>query len=407
MAGIVVFLAPARSGLVTQLLKRSRRGFTLIELLVVIAIIAILIGLLLPAVQKVREAAARSTCSNNLHQLALACHNYESAYMTTLPAGQCDSTGSNTTAYLIHSWATFALPYIEQENIYRQFDITSDPKVIYSGGTMVGANYLAPGGALLHPNAKGRSYQDYAAPAVSPGKAIVKTFYCPSMPLAPEGRDPNGYGPIDYMAIAISDIETQAGVTVAGSSSDTPNGTRPIAAARRSAMALQGFLSCDKKSVIANTDGSANTIMFIEDAGRAHPNVGIFGALSNRTLPGTDPNPIGTNTRRVHAWADPDAATNGLSGPPGGADWGKKVFNQSSTPIGGPPGALAPNTSGGGCTWNNNNCGPNDEPFSFHSGIVMAAMGDGTVRAFRDSIDPLVAKALASGAGGEVVNADN
>jgi hypothetical protein len=198
-------------------------------------------------------------------------------------------------------------------------------------------------------------------------------------------------------------------VTVGGSASDTPNGTRPISGARRAAMAKQGFLSCDNKPVIANTDGSANTIMFIEDASRSFPSVGTFGACSARTLPGSDPNTVGpcpgvtAPVRRVHAWADPDAATNGLSGAPGGPDWGSKVFNQSGTPIGGPQAALVPNSNTGGCPWRTNNCGPNDEPFSFHSGIVMAAMGDGTVRSFRDSVSPLIAKALASGSGGEVV----
>ena len=113
---------------------RKWMGFTLIELLVVIAIIAVLIGLLLPAVQKVREAAARAQCQNNLHQIALAALNYESSY-GCLPPGTSnnnpaaypvptDSMGYSSYGPSMAGTLAYLLPFMEQQNVYNQFSST-------------------------------------------------------------------------------------------------------------------------------------------------------------------------------------------------------------------------------------------------------------------------------------------
>ena len=107
-------------------MRRQRLAFTLIELLVVIAIIAILIGLLLPAVQKVREAAARMSCSNNLKQLGLALHNYHDANQAFLFGKGPSYTGGLRSTPVVHH--SQLLPYIEQSPLYRSIDFTKAPE---------------------------------------------------------------------------------------------------------------------------------------------------------------------------------------------------------------------------------------------------------------------------------------
>jgi len=104
-----------------------RPGFTLIELLVVIAIIATLVGMLLPAVQKAREAAARSSCQNNLHQLGIAVHNYAGANGSKFPTGTSLNLVATSTPAAGWGWMVYTLPYLEQDPLYRQLNLSLLP----------------------------------------------------------------------------------------------------------------------------------------------------------------------------------------------------------------------------------------------------------------------------------------
>jgi prepilin-type N-terminal cleavage/methylation domain-containing protein len=170
-----------------------RRGFTLVELLVVIAIIGILIALLLPAVQKVREAAQRIKCTNNIRQIALACHNCNDSlgYMPPYRAAGLATTNPFGKPGLHGSWAFFILPYVEQGQLYNAaaFHYVNngiDYGTVYDVNTVINSSTAPPTTYTPTPS----------IPTVGPlglqtgtpgwvGQTALKTFQCPSDPTMP------------------------------------------------------------------------------------------------------------------------------------------------------------------------------------------------------------------------------
>ena len=342
---------------------KRRRGFTLIELLVVIAIIAVLIALLLPAVQQAREAARRSQCKNNLKQIGLAAFNYESTF------SRFPSCGRGMNFQLINLQAfpasTFSLilPYLEQTTVYSQFNF-----------------------AYHYTNSA--SSTNAAA-----SKTKIPAFLCPSNGYTQ--ADTLGYGLTDYMPVAFVDLDPTTGLhvgyngAVGAAGSPNTNGTS-LGATVESAFGLFGNKLAD------TTDGLSNTILIVESSGRPGNLVGAY-AVANLYIGGAtgyDPTQLPNNTQTSpNRWADADSGS-GVSGQFNSVAGSiKTVINGNKTPIGGPP----------DCLWTVNNCGPNSEPFSLHTGGINLLLGDGSVRFISETINANTIRLLAGRNDGQLV----
>jgi prepilin-type N-terminal cleavage/methylation domain-containing protein/prepilin-type processing-associated H-X9-DG protein len=366
--------------------RNARRGFTLIELLVVIAIIAILIGLLLPAVQKVREAAARMACSNNLHQIGLAIHNYESSYgklpaaYTKLTTDDMDPNAQAAGRRVGLSLQANLLPYIEQGPLYQKLN----------------PNLSEFNTANIPPNGPhSGSNTAYAT--------VVKTYLCPSDPTAavidaynevwgPYGNGggafcfPGGSPPsvtnitppgqmwarTDYFPIVgIHDALTQQ----LGLTSQYGGSTQMMGALNDPQYPGGGPFT-----IPAITDGMSNTIFMSESGGKP------VGYNRKRQIYNSE-----VNGKPVDGSIEPVSSA--------GGSWGD-MFCYS---------ALA----GGKCDDSGQRLGPcminatsNNEIYSWHTGGANALFGDGSVRFLRDSTPALTIVALVTRAGGETISLD-
>lgn len=333
---------------------RQRSGFTLIELLVVIAIIAVLIGLLLPAVQKVREAANRMTCTNNLKQIGLALHNFHDTHGGFPMGGEMEVGGM---------WSGFILPYIEQDNIFKALTFQED--------ATLNAQWARE---VAHPNASITS-PDPTERNIAACETLLKIYRCPSAALPEHLPDGSTWIPVWFVArrVPASYLGCVSGrVKHDQGSIYELDGIFTAKAPPNNRVARAGMANIRFADI---KDGTSNTIA----VGEAVPDTSIPGI--------TREDPELNRGRKDHWYIGSDDLDNWT-----GTDW-SECLGSTGVPMN-MPRVLPGDPSFGAYEISYGSRHPGGGNFLF---------GDGSVRFIQQTIDMATWRALGSRSGGEVL----